>query len=441
MTPGNRSTNASAWPPERLALWIAVAALALAWDAWHWRDWRNSFYPPPGAFADFSQEWLSARNYLTGRPVYSPQFEALIDHTGYRTDDIVPWNGHPPVAVLLTLPFGRLSYPEAHCAWALLTVILFLSALTLAAGQRQKPFRWQHLLPLIALLAVCCPLQTQIQLGQLTGVLVFLVVAAWWADRRERQCLAGACIGLAAAIKLFPAFLFLYWLMQRKWRALIAGLITFVSLNAVAAVLFGTEAFTTYREVIIPWVGQYRRARLNMSMTAFWLRLFNPEYYPDSSWANSPQLANVLIWTSQAAVAILTAVRCRQARTRADRDRALGLAVIGMLLVSPITWDHNYLFLLMPLAVEGIVPGSRPARVAFFICLIALWVPMFWFLVLPMGLKVLIVWNTQRRVLPPTRPWQALVGFGVPTYALMILFGLVWGSFRDSAAPEPADGR
>jgi hypothetical protein len=140
-------------------------------------------------------------------------------------------------------------------------------------------------------------------------------------------------------------------------------------------------------------------------------------------------------------VAILTAVRCRQARTRADRDRALGLAVIGMLLVSPITWDHNYLFLLMPLAVEGIVPGSRPARVAFFISLIALWVPMFWFLVLPMGLKVLIVWNTQRRVLPPTRPWQALVGFGVPTYALMILFGLVWGSFRNSAAPEPADGR
>jgi hypothetical protein len=309
--------------------------------------------------------------------------------------------------------------------------------LVLAARQRQEPLQWQHLLPLIVALAIFFPLQTQIFQGQLNGLLAFLIVAAWWADRRDCQFLAGACIGLAAAAKLFPAFLFLYWLMQKQWRALLAGLIVFLSLNMAAGALFGMDAFRTYVRECIPYASHYRSSWGNMSLTGFWLRLFNPEEFNRvAPWFEAPQLASALIWTSQAAVALLTAVRCWQARSRPDRDRALGLTVTAMLLVSPITWDHYFLMLLMPLAVEGIVPSGKLARAAFFASVCALCAPMLWFLIIPLGPSAAKMVNTQRFLLPPIRPWQSLVGLAVHTYALLVLFYLGWRSFRDSPGSQ-----
>ena len=122
----------SAWPLRRIVLWSLLAAAAVAWQQ---RNWRDSVRPPPDAYLDFSQEWLSARNFITGRPVYSPQVEAALIHDHFRPsrrEDMLPWNGHPPAATLLALPFGLLSYPDAHCAWTILMMVLFLIGLAVA---------------------------------------------------------------------------------------------------------------------------------------------------------------------------------------------------------------------------------------------------------------------------------------------------------------------
>ena len=101
------------WTPVRMAIWALLAALALFFG---WRDWVDLFYPKEGVSFDFCQEWLSARNWLTGRPVYSPQVEAYTLHTGFkpnRDSDMLPWNAHPPAAILLTLPFAQRDYAQA----------------------------------------------------------------------------------------------------------------------------------------------------------------------------------------------------------------------------------------------------------------------------------------------------------------------------------------
>jgi hypothetical protein len=280
-------------------------------------------------------------------------------------------------------------------------------------------------------------LQSQVFQGQLNGLLVLLIVVSWWADRRDNQLLAGACIGSAAAIKLFPAFLLLYWLMQKRWRALIAGIATFSFLNGVAWAVLGNEALATYLNVVIPSVSHYRSSWNNRSLSGFWLRLFDPEDFERvTPWIRAPQLANILVWTSQAGVTALAAICCRQARARLQRDRALGLSVVAMLLVTPVTWEHYLILLLMPLSVEGVVPRDRAARLAFYCSLGALWVPLGWFLIIPMSPNAAIIWSTHRYLLPPSRPWQSLVGLSVPTYALLILFYLGWRSFRDSAGSD-----
>src|SRR5581483_8289587 len=64
----------------------------------------------------------------------------------------------------------------------------------------------------------------------------------------------------------------------------------------------------------------------------------------------------------------------RGCRTPRQRDLVWGMALVGMLLVSPITWDHYFLALLLPVMLlwNGL-PQSRASRWVFGISLAALW--------------------------------------------------------------------
>jgi hypothetical protein len=64
----------------------------------------------------------------------------------------------------------------------------------------------------------------------------------------------------------------------------------------------------------------------------------------------------------------------RPDQSREESDQTFGLAVAAMFLVSPITWSHNLLLLLVPLAVVWVgLPPSRWASVPFLAIVAALW--------------------------------------------------------------------
>jgi hypothetical protein len=395
-------------------------------------------------FFDFSQEWLSGRNFRAGRPVYSPQGEALFTHTGYRSERdrgeagwMVPWNAHPPVSILIALPFTRLPYEDAHFAWNLAMLGAFLAALVLALRFRRAPFHVFDCLWLLAMLVCCFPLLTQAVQGQLNGILVLLAVLAWAADRCELDGMAGALIGAAAAVKIIPAFLLIYWLARSKWRALAGALACFAFLNVAAGLLFGMDCFVAYIGTVIPSVSEYRSSWDNISLSGLWYKLFNSLERAVQSWVQAPALAQGLSLACQALVTVLVARRCRQAATRDQRDHALGLAVIGLFLVSPITWQHYLVMLLLPLAVATASPRHWAALLAYRACFVILWLPLAFFGALTMGPSVLTEFSAGRHLLPPSQPWQVLAGLAIPTYALVLLFCLYYQSFP--APAEPAD--
>ncbi len=421
---GNKHIALRALP---LAIWGIVVLVSACWQSSNWLD---CFRPSPDCFYDFSQEWFSAKNYWSGRPIYSPQLEAMEIHTGrrpLREADMLPWNAHPPFAVVLALPFGLLSYPEASAAWNFTMLALFLVALVLAIRLRGPPYDVVTFLALSAALIWCYPLQSQTAQGQLNGLLVLLLILAWWGERRTWPAFSGICIGLAAAIKLVPAFLFLYWLAQGKWKVLVGGAVAFLAANGVAVALFGLEAYVRYISTVVPSLAGYRSSWGNVSLTGFWLKLFNPDSGEQVvPLAYVPWLADGLILGSQIVVLVLVGIRCRQATDEKDRDRALGLAIVGMLLVSPILWNHYFVLLLAPLAIWRPCDQTLSERIAWRVCLAILWVPFAWFLLLPMGPTAATIWNTQRYLLPPAKPWQTLSGLAIQTYALVGLFYLLW---------------
>jgi hypothetical protein len=371
-----------------------ILALVIV-SVWKCETWKNFpaavrdaalFHVTPPVPHDFFQEWASSRNYANGLPLYLPQQQAYLrefNHLGFEPPppdrtlpDMNPVNAHPPPSVLIFLPLASMSYVSAFRIWNLASIAMIALALLLlmrelkptavvaesAAGSPARPAtgsgasgrnRWFWWL-VVAILLVSHPLREQFFNGQLNPPLLLCVIGAWAAARRDRDVLAGVLLGLAVALKLFPVFLFIVPAVRRRWSTLVAGGVTIVVANLVAVGVFGVETYRDYVLEVMPALVVMQTSAYNASLVAFWKRLFDSPgvgFLPVVPWAHWPLVAMVGVALSAAAVVAAIVVLLLRARNRDDEDLAFGAAVVGMLLLSPITWPHGFLILLLPLVL------------------------------------------------------------------------------------------
>jgi len=135
----------------------------------------------------------------------------------------------------------------------------------------------------------------------------------------------------------------------------------------LTAAVLGVEAYRGYVEEALPRMEAIRGEWSNASLPGLWTKLFDPatgRTRVTPLW-RSPALARTGTALSGAIVLIVVAARAWRARTRTEQDLAFGLAVTGMLLVSPVTWDHYFLLLILPVAMLWLgLPSSNLARAA-----------------------------------------------------------------------------
>ena len=379
------------------------------------------FRPPEGYGGDFLQDWLSARNFLSGVPVYESLPVSLLRHTGVKLDEFLAWNAHPPVSILLVVPYSYLSYADAHFVWNLTTFpLVFLGAWLVVRGLGKRP-TWRWALPTITLGLVCAPLLDQVMYGQFNALLTFLLCAAWAADRNERTALAGLCIGAAAAIKIVPGFLILYCLATRRWRSLVAAAVAFLGLNAVALGFFGFGAFRIYATEAVPQVYEDNAAIwANISVSSFWKRTLGP--HANSRvipLADIPWLAEGLSALSRAVILAVVAIVCVRARSLVARDRAFGAAVVAMTLVAPICWPHYFLLLIVPVGLLLVRLPAGPARWLMWVALVVIWLPQTHIAKFAIGREQAAKMQVNRQA--PLTPAENLLVASLQTYALVAL--------------------
>ena len=118
---------------------------------------------------------------------------------------------------------------------------------------------------------------------------------------------------------------------------------------------------------------------------------------------------------SNLAITAIVATVVHRARTPTERDLAFATTVTAMLLVSPVTWDHSLLLLLVPIAV--IARSAEKSR----------WIPA------ALALILAIDWipeNTLRELAKAGRsftvvPWTFMLGApSLKFYALLGTFAL-----------------
>jgi alpha-1,2-mannosyltransferase len=373
--------------------------------------------PTNGRVNDYYQDWGSARNHLVGLPVYTEHAISIPRHLGLALNPVesIDYNAHPPTSVLLALPLAGLAYPDAVLAWNVISLAAFLASLAIVA--KVLPVPVSLYLPILALLMFCHPLYGNFHAGQLTLILVLLVTAIWALERSGRSYTAGLFLGAAAAIKLFPAYLAVYFATRREVRPLQAAALSFTILTLFTVLVLGCDTYHDYVCVILPHQARFRSFGYNLSIAGLWHKLFDP--VGERGWMTplwpSPVLARWGTVCSDLAITALVTMCAYQARTAAQRDLAFGITVTATLLVSPVTWDISLPLLLVPAAVIARnIEGSRWAPAVLVSILLIIWTPQILLTKLALGGRSLSV-----------APWTFMIGApSIKFYALLAIFAL-----------------
>lgn len=295
-----------------------------------------------------------AERLRAGLPLYREQVDLRRENIQYV---------YPPLTALVFLVFP--TYPAAWWGWAafsaacmLATVWLLLRELGPLLRRRVDPVWW--LILIIALLNYP-PVVSHLLWGQVQLQIALLLTGAWLCLRRGREYTAGALIGVAIAVKLYPLLLFAPLLAARRWRAVALALATALGITALSFLLAGPGAFTQYFTQVLPEINQTLG---NNNPKGYSLTTMLKYLLGDSG---------VVVGLSLALRAlILGAVTLAAARMKDAPDRALALGVTTLVLVTPTVWTHYFVLLYLPwLELLARAPRRRQYLLALAYLLIA----------------------------------------------------------------------
>ncbi len=233
------------------ALWIIVivGTLALFYGAiqlfaGRWSSDLSALYMAALAVA----EGLPDAIYDAPTDVYAdappPRWEALLASIGQEGRVVFPYL-YPPLWAHLLAPVTQILGPLAFFQIVFVMHLMMLAAAPALGWGLTRPGAVKTpdwlLVGLVLLATSAASLNAVIQ-NQAQITVTFLVLLAFFAYSRRFWIIAGVILGLAAALKLSPAFLGLLFLRDRNWRAIGAMALTGGALLLLSVLLAGLEA-------------------------------------------------------------------------------------------------------------------------------------------------------------------------------------------------------
>jgi hypothetical protein len=199
---------------------------------------------------------------------------------------------------------------------------------------------------LVALL-LSLPVLSEIDSGQVEGVILLLFALSWRAWPRTSS---GVLLGLALAVKPVAPWLVLLPFALRRPRVAVAAAATFLLLNVPFLPFIGGNGVGFYVLHFLPYMaGHVMQDVANLSvanMLHSWLGgvPLIPADHVSLAPLHSMLLADVTLWMLRAAAVVLLARDLRQRRNPPVVPFAMALAAVP--LFTPIAWPHYYVFVL-----------------------------------------------------------------------------------------------
>lgn len=250
---------------------------------------------------------------------------------------------YPPFAAIVMLPLAL--GPE--WVWRLLWIALLVWAQQSVLRRCGVPRGWTlGLVGATALVAVE-PLRTTLGYGQVNTLLMALVVLDLLPDRPGRRWPRGVGIGVAAAVKLFPALFGVFALFARRARMAWTSAAAFAVATLLGVVVLPHESlrFWTFQ---IPAGTSGPQYVGNQSLQGLTTRFFG-----------EGPIGRGLFAVLALTVVVLAILVARYWWLTGHKVFALSLVGLATSLASPLAWTHHFVWVL-PLLVAVITDDGLP---------------------------------------------------------------------------------
>jgi hypothetical protein len=306
---------------------------------------------PDAALEDFRVAYYAAGTAVRNAP------EGLAPMMERGVDGFV----NLPIVAYVFLPFAFLGVKEAVIAFTLLGAACVLASWRMLVRLAELDRFGAALL--LFVFAASGPLLYSFKEGNISHLLLMLLVGAFARLRRRQEFLAGLVLGVAAVFKL-PLLLYGgYFALRGRWRVVGGGALVCAATGLLSVAVFGWDLHVRWYEMCVKPYGSDPMAAFNVqSVHAFVARLRGsvPGLW---DWSPSPlgptaRFAAVAAVAALYAAAVLAAVAPRPARPSGVRvlpRQTVGEMEFLMVLVlacvsSPLSWSHYYAWLLVPAA-------------------------------------------------------------------------------------------
>lgn len=252
------------------------------------------------SWTDFAQDYLAARAARDGANPNTPSLTLAATYGVPEGAVTARQNAHPPLTLLLALPFSFFPWKAAHLLWELfLCVAVGVSLLMLRIRTLE--------------LFLFAPVwYGGLAIGNVDVIVICLCLMAM-SDLSQRR--SAVALGLAAALKVYPLLLILGLAATGRYRAFFTALLTGAAATLAATAFLGAEALTGWL-LYIPHNGEFfDNNRFNVSLTKLCKTL---------------GIENIKITVLGIGMLLVQ-----------FRRKGIEPLLAGMLLISPVSWLHQ----------------------------------------------------------------------------------------------------
>jgi len=306
-------------------------------------------------FRYFYGWWTEVSN---GVDPYRPLAKALPAEV--PPDKLLRFCNNTPVFVLLFSPLSSLPQSAAFWLWQIVQLSCLILAVVLLVRELEPPLSAPVAVSVVSLILLFPPVHSGLHFARPTFMLVALLCASWVFDRRSRPAAAGLMLAAAALLKLYPAAVGGYFLFRRRPNVVIWAAL-FVLLGVILTGVGRWRELFVYGIPFINNVVSDGRAVSLMLSFKHLLRQLSGGSDHQGWWASAGALTAVV---GVVLVARAGAVAARLPATTAVAGLYFGLWMLLALLLSPISWNNDLIFLVPAylFAAIGYTRGCLPRR-------------------------------------------------------------------------------